>query len=124
MTQKNPLQPLIDAPLANALKVNTPAGRRSTPRAKKPEYQDEIGCPKASAKELRERKAKADLAKLETLFDYYAGTNLTSEKIAEHMGLYRNEQTGVSDDGKPIMTRVLDVGRAEAEIAWRRKAAA
>jgi hypothetical protein len=38
------------------------------------------------------------------------------------LGLYRQQQTGVDDKGKPIFERVLDVARAEAQLAWRRKA--
>jgi hypothetical protein len=117
----HPLQTLIDAPLANATKINVPAGKRSAPRSPKVEYGDEIGCPKVSAKELRERKEKAVAEKRAKLFDYYAVTGLTAEKVAEHMGLYRQEQTGVDDKGKPILVRVLDVKLAEDQLAWRRK---
>jgi hypothetical protein len=118
------MQALIDAPLADATKVNLPAGRRSAPRAKKAEYADEIGCPKLKTSEVRARKQKAEDEKLGKLFDYYAGTDLTAEKIAEHMGLYRNDETGVDDKGKPTFTRVLDVRRAQEQIEWRRRKAA
>jgi hypothetical protein len=115
------MQALIDAPLANAAKINIPAGRRSSPRAKKLEYDDGIGCPKVSPKELRERKDKAASAKLDALFDYYATTELSPERVAQHMGLYRNIETGIDDKGRPAFTRVLDVELATAQLAWRRK---
>lgn len=120
----HPLQSLIDAPLADAAKINLPAGRRSAPRGKKEVYGDEIGCPKVSAKELRERREGAALAKLNTLFDYYATTALTAEQVATHMGLYRREQVGEDDTGKPKFERVLDVKLAEQQLAWRRQKAA
>lgn len=118
------MQALIDAPLADATKINLPAGRRTAKRVKNPEFQDEIGCPKATAKELRERRQRAADDKLGKLFDYYASTSLTPEKVAEHMGLYRNEETGVDDKGKPTFTRVLDVRKAKEQLEWRRRKAA
>lgn len=117
------LRQLIDAPLANATRINLPAGKRAPVRAVKAEETDDIGCQKLTPKQVRERKGKATSAKLETLFDYYAGTNLSDAKIAEHMGLYRNEQNGVDKVGKPIMVRVLDVKLVEQQMAFRRKAA-
>jgi hypothetical protein len=117
------LQSLIDAPLANACKVNLPAGKRSAPRAKPHDLSDDIGCPKLSTKELREIKKRNEAAKLASLFDYYATTELTGDRVAEHMGLYRQERTGEDKEGKPIFSRVLDVERADQQLAWRRKAA-
>lgn len=120
---KHPLQSYIDAPLADACKINLPQGRRSAPRAKKADYSDDIGCPKISGKELRERKVKAEADKLSSLFDYYyAKTDLDAERVAKHLALYRQTQTGTDDKGKPVFTRVLDVERAEQQLAWRRSA--
>lgn len=121
---KHPLQALIDAPLANACKLNLPAGRAPAPRAKKADYGDDIGCPKVGARELRERKKKAEQQKLDALFDYYAATELSAKRVAEHMGLYRQEQVGVDDNGKALFKRVPDIERAHAQLSWRRKAAA
>lgn len=119
------MKALIDAPLANACKVNLPAGKRSIPRGQKDQGDGDLGCPKVSAKELRERKRKAGDAKLNALFDYYAATSLTAQKVAEHMGLYRQEQIGTDEQsGKPIFTRVLDVKRVDDQLSWRRKQAA
>jgi hypothetical protein len=121
---KHPLQSLIDAPLANATKINLPEGRRPATRAPKPEYVDEIGVPKLTGKQVREHKEKGRSAKLEALYDYYAGTDLPVERITEHLGLYRNEQSGVDENGKPIMVRVLDTKLVGQQIEWRRKARA
>jgi hypothetical protein len=124
MIDNKHMQSLIDAPLANAIKVNLPGGKLAARRSPKPEYGDEIGCPKVSAKELKERKRKAEEAKRSDLYDYYAATDLTPKRVAEHMGIYRQEQTGTDDQGKPVFARVLDVKTVEAQLAWRRKSAA
>lgn len=115
------MKALIDAPLADATRINLPAGKRSAPRRQKIEYVDEMGCPKLKTSEVRARKAKDASEKQQKLFDYYAGTSLTPEKVAEHMGLFRNEETGVDDKGKPILKRVLDVAKAKEQIEWRRR---
>lgn len=120
----HPLQSLIDAPLADATKKNVPSGKRATPRGSKSGHGDEIGFPKVSGKELRERKAKAAAEKLGKLFDYYAATDMPAERVAEHMGLYRQEQAGTDAKGKPTFSRVLDVKRAEEQLSWRRAQAA
>lgn len=120
MTKPHPLQSLIDAPLADPIKIFSPGGKRPAPRSPKIEYADDIGVPKLTSKQVRERKDKAAAQKLDALLTYYAGTDLPAEKIAEHLGLYRQEQTGVDDKGKPTFARVLDVKRVEREMAWRR----
>lgn len=115
------MKALIAAPLADPSKIFLPEGKRRISRGPRPQYEDGIEAPKVSGKELAERRSKAAWKKLEALYDYYAGTNLTAERIAEHMGVYRQEQTGVDDKGKPVFVRVLDVKTVEAQIAWRRK---
>ena len=119
---EHPLQRLIDAPLADACKINPPAGKRPNPRAKKPEYYGGPDGQALSPRQLRERKKKAEAAKLEALFDYHASTDLEPRRVAEHLGLYRQEQTGTDINGKPTFSRVLDVERVEEQLAWRRKA--
>jgi len=85
---KHPLQHLIDAPLGDATRIYLPAGRRPAIRAKKNEaVQDGIESPKLTTKELRERKAKAAWAKIETMLEYYAGTDVPFERIVTHTGL-------------------------------------
>jgi hypothetical protein len=113
------MKAMIDAPLADAVKINLPAGKRPAPRSRV-EHGDDIGCPKVSARELQERRKRAAQEKLDKLFDYYAGTKLDASKVAEHMGLYRQEQTGTDDKGKPVFTKVLDVERASVQLEWRR----
>lgn len=117
------MQALIDAPLADAAKIYLPDGKRRISRGPRPQYEDGIEAPKVTSKEIAERKSKAAWKKLEQLYDYYAKTDLTAEKIAQHMGIYRQQQTGVDDKGKPIFGRALDVKTVEAQIAWRRKLA-
>lgn len=116
----HPLQSLIDAPLADPIKIYSPGGKRPTPRSPKPEYADDIGCPKLTSKQVRERKDRAANDRLEALLDYYAGTDLPCDKIAAHLNLYTQEQIGVDDKGKPVFARILDVRRVEREMAWRR----
>lgn len=120
----HPLQSLIDAPLADATKTNVPGGKRPASRGSKAGHGDEIGFPKVSGKELRERKAKAAEEKLNKLFDYYATTDMSAARVAEHMGLYRQQQNGTDDKGRPTFERVLDVKQAAEQLAWRRKSAA
>lgn len=118
------LQGLIDAPLADPWKIYLPEGRRKASRGSRAETGDDIGCPKLTHKALIERKDKALSGKINALLDYYATTDLPAERVAEHVGLYRKEQTGVSEDGEPIFARVLDVGRVRQQLAWRRAQAA
>lgn len=115
------MRSLIEAPLADPARIYAPGGKRPAPRGPKVEY-DDIGCPKITGKELAAYKKKVANDKLEALYAYYATTDLTAEKIAEHIGLYRQEQTGVDDKGKPTFARVLDVERVEKQLAWRRAA--
>lgn len=115
------MRALIDAPLADPLKINLPKGRRPLPRGTK-DRSDSIPCAKLSSQQLKDRKIKAEADKLNKLLDYYATTDLPAAKVAEHLGLYRQHQTGVDDKGKPTFERVLDVARAEQQLAWRRKA--
>lgn len=116
------MKALIDAPLADPVKIYLPEGKRRVSRGPSPQYEDGIESPKLTGKQIAERRTKAAGKKLEALYDYYAATNLTVERIAEHMGVYRQDQTGVDDKGKPILVRVLDVKTVEEQIAWRRKA--
>lgn len=111
------LQALIDAPLANALRLNIPGGKEALPP--RPRGQREQSLSPAERK-ARERKAADAAKKLDSLFDYYAGTDIPPAKVAEHMGLYKIVETGEVVEGKPVTERVLDVERAAAQLAWRR----
>jgi hypothetical protein len=121
------LQALIDAPLANPLRLNIPGGKESLPpkpRAKKepslsPAEKRARGI--LTTKELAERKALEAQAKLTQLYDYYATTDIPAERVAEHMGVYHQVQVGTTDDHKPIYERQLNIGLVRAELERRRK---
>jgi hypothetical protein len=116
------LQSLIDAPLADPLKLAIHGEPRKIKRGPRVRENDDIGAPKLTRAQLDERKDKARWDKLDKLYAYYAGTDLSIERIAEHMGIYRQEQTGVDEKtGKPIFVRKLDLKDVEANIEWRRR---
>lgn len=116
------LKALIDAPLADPAKLYLPQGKRTAKRFK-PEYHDDIGCPKLTGKQVRERKETEAKGKLASVLDYYATTEIPFAKIAELAGLYRIDQTGIDEDKKPILERVLDVERARKEMLCRGRSA-
>ena len=114
-----PLKALIDAPLANPARINLPMGRRPAPRSSPQPHERRPGD--LTPKQVRERKAKATTDRQEKLLDYYATVDVPVERVAEHVGLYRQEQTGRDDSGNPIFSRVLDVERAKAALDRRRR---
>lgn len=123
------LQSLVAAPLANPLKINgDPANLNGgkpypAPRARKPPTTPHPND--LTRKQLRERKEKEHNAKLEMLYAYYATTDKDAATVAQHMGVFRLDQTVVDKEtGKPIHTKTLDVERVEAQLKWRREAAA
>ena len=81
------MQQLIDAPLANALGVNLPQGRRPAYRGGKAVYEGEFAPAPVSRKELRERQVDEHSAKLTSVLDYYATTAVPFGRIAEHTKL-------------------------------------
>lgn len=107
------MRALIEAPLANATKTNLPKGRKAIARER---------TDPALAKLARERREASLSAKQEQLLDYYATTAVPAERVAEHVGFFNRVQTGTSKTGRPIFTRVPDVGRVEAALKWRRDA--
>lgn len=120
------MQALIDAPLADPVKINLPEGRQLAKRGSRiRDTGDETdGGLRLTRQQSIDRKEKAANEKLQTLFDYYAKTSHTPERIAELMGLYRHQQVGIDDKGKATFVRVLDVERVRQQIEWRRRAAA
>lgn len=98
---RHPLQSYIDAPLADPVKLYLPQGKRPAKRARKPQYEDGVDCPKLTRKELDRRAEKALSAKHDKLLEYYATTDLPNERIAEHLG--------------------LSVERVAGEMSWRRR---
>jgi hypothetical protein len=108
------MKSLIDAPLANASKLNLPQGRQSA-RGRR------VARDPVADAEVRARKAAALNAKVSTLLDYYASADTPAERVAEHVGYFRKEQSGVNKRGKAVFINVPDVERAERELAWRRE---
>lgn len=119
------LEALRDAPLANALRLNIPGGREALPPKPREQKEQLSDAEKAArgyltGKQLRERKAKQADAKLAELYEYYAGTEIPAERVAQHMGVYRTEEDGKDEDGKVKFKRVLDVEKVASELKWRR----
>ena len=78
---------LVDLPLADALKIYVHPGEKpKVKRGPRAQYTDEIG-EKLSRKQVDEmREAQRD-AKYAKLFDYYAGTDVPFERVAQHLKL-------------------------------------
>ena len=78
---------LVDLPLADPLKLYIhPGARPKVKRGPKAQYADEIG-EKLSRKQVEEmREAERD-ARYAKLFDYYAGTDVPFERVAQHLKL-------------------------------------
>ena len=113
------LRKLATGPLADPLKLNLPQGKLPAKRAPKEQREPMPGD--LTTRQVRERHKRQAEAKLASLFDYYAGTDLTPEAVARHMGLYIKQQCGVDEEtGKPIYESILDVGRAAEQLKWRR----
>src|SRR6187402_937676 len=87
------MQKLVDAPLADPLKLYLPKGTRSAKRAPKAEYYDSVGAARLSRKELDKRKDDAATAKLVSVLDYYATTTVPFERIAGHTKLTVDQVT-------------------------------
>jgi hypothetical protein len=87
-TQDPPdMQALIDAPLADPLKLYVPAGKRVIRRGPRHAYHDGIDAPKLTAKQLQDRKEGVYGEKLAAVLDYYASTSIPIERVAENTGL-------------------------------------
>ena len=81
------LKALADAPLADPLAINIPLGRRTAKRGPRHQYYDGIDAPRATRKELEDRRTESYSKKLCAVLDYYAGTTVPIERIAEHTNL-------------------------------------
>lgn len=75
------MQSLVDAPLANPLKINLPRGTRTAKREAPPAVSPQLRA------EARAYKLKQARAKIDALLDYYATTAVPFNRIAEHMNL-------------------------------------
>lgn len=78
------MQKLVDAPLADPLKLYLPNGTRTAKRAPKAEYYDSVVAPKIARSVLEKRKVDAASTKLVSVLDYYATTSVPFDRIAEH----------------------------------------
>lgn len=80
-----------------------------------------VSLPKLTKAELREREAKDLEGKQGQLLDYYATTELPVERVAHHVGFYKQVEVGRTEDtDEPIYERQLDLERTEAALKWRR----
>lgn len=115
------LKALAAAPYCKTIgKINLPKGRLPAKREVAPEAPPGTGI---SRDEVKQRRVQAHTAKQEKLLDYYAGTDIPAERIAEHVGIYRTEEYKPEgwEEGDRLATRkVLDVERTEASLKWRR----
>lgn len=85
------LKLLVEAPLANPLKLNVPMGRRSAPRGSKPVYVGDMGGEPLSQSELRTRRDNEKAAKVVSVLDYYATTQVPFDRIASHVKMTEDE---------------------------------
>lgn len=113
------LRKLVEAPLANAVKINLPQGRQPARREK---VERAFPAPNdLTPAQVRENKAKAISDKRQKLLDYYATVDISAEQVARHIGMFVLVQTGVDEEtGKPTYKRELDVKTVEAQLAARR----
>lgn len=81
------LQKLVDAPLADPLKLYLPQGTRSAKKAPKVEYYDTVAAPRISRAKLAERRVDEYSTKLTAVLDYYGTTSVPFDRIAEHTKL-------------------------------------
>lgn len=101
------MQKLVDAPLADPLKLFLPKGTRTVKRAPKAEYYNGVDAPKIARSEIERRKADAASAKLVSVLDCYATTSVPFERIAEHTKLTLEEATAAMlRRGRSSMTTI------------------
>lgn len=99
------IQRLLDAPLdgEDVARINKPwlpMGKRSAPRAAKPEYHGEES-PALTPRQLRERRDTERAKRMGSVLMYYATTDIPFERIAQHTGL----------DIEEVARRMKDMGR-------------
>ena len=95
------LRQLVDAPLADPLKINLPLGRQPAPRQARPAYTPAPGD--LTPREVKERRAKAVSDKVRSVLDYYAGTQVPVERIAQHTGLtVEQARRAMRDRGRAV----------------------
>lgn len=87
------LQKLIDAPLADPLNLNVPLGKRVIKQGPRARYYDGIDAPRLKQSELQARREDAFSKKLCAVLDYYAGSAVPIERVAEHTRLSIEQAT-------------------------------
>lgn len=91
------LQSMIDAPLADPLNLNVPLGKRVMKRGPRAQYYDGIDAPRLKQSELQKRREDQFSAKLCAVLDYYAGSTVPIERIAEHTKLTIEQATAAME---------------------------
>lgn len=81
------MKALIDAPLADPLKMHLPKGRKVLRRGPRHKHVDNIGAEKPTSDEVAERRSEDYHSKIAQLLDYYSTTQVPVERVAEHVGL-------------------------------------
>lgn len=83
------MKSLIDAPLANPLKLNLVEVEGAPKKARAPSKRtlSMWQAPAPIIKNAREHKERQARAKIASLLDYYATTAVPFDRIAEHMNL-------------------------------------
>ncbi|MFC0302753.1 hypothetical protein ACFSTI_25010 [Rhizorhabdus histidinilytica] len=82
------MQSLVDAPLANPLRLNL-VEVEGAPKKRSPSKRtlQMFQAPAPIVKNAREYKERQFNAKIKTMLDYYATTKVPFNRIAEHMNL-------------------------------------
>lgn len=114
------LQRLADASMSVPGQALKKAKAEAPPRPKRQRIAAEVtSLPKLTTQQLRERAAKLLDEKRETLLQHYAKTDLPPERVAEHVGITKQVDTGKKwSDGNPVMQTVPDVERVAARLEW------
>lgn len=81
------MQALIDAPLADPLKLYLPKGTKIQRRGPRHAHVDNIGAEKLTKAQLDKRRGNLADAKMGAVLDYYATTDVPIDRIAAHTGL-------------------------------------
>ena len=117
------LRKLAEKPLdegSRCGKIWLPEGRRAATREGRPPYTPNPND--LTLEQVKERRAKALTEKRAKLLDYYAGTDLSAEKVTEYLGVTHLVQVGTDpeDQFKPVYERQPDVEWVRKELQARR----
>jgi hypothetical protein len=87
------LKAMAEAPLADALNLNVPLGKRTIKRGPRTAYYDGIDAPRLKRSELDKMRSEDFSKKLCSVLDYYASTTVPIERVAEHTNLSIEQAT-------------------------------